>query len=112
MRTYNHSEAVDEVITIMNTAMTDYVQHLPKEADNPRQMIALRNAYAQQQAMLQNQKSNSVEQQRVLLDAFQAELKYIQEQRSTGKNNQNLLKTLYDEVVNAEAITLANNIEE
>lgn len=112
LRAYSHSEAVDEVITIMNTAMTDYVKHLPKEADNPRQMIALRNAYTQQQAMLQNQKSNSVEQQRVLLDAFQAELKYIQEQRSTGKNNQNLLKTLYDEVVNAEAITLANNIEE
>lgn len=103
---------MEEVINIMNTAMTDYIQQLPKETDNPRQLIALRNAYTQQQAMLQNQKSNSSDQQRILLEAFQAELTYIQEQRASGDSNPSLLKTLYDEVINAEAITLANSVEE
>ncbi|KAA8447865.1 cation:proton antiporter [Weissella paramesenteroides] len=112
LRAYSHSQAVEEVINIMNTAMTDYIQQLPKETDNPRQLIALRNAYTQQQAMLQNQKSNSSDQQRILLEAFQAELTYIQEQRASGDSNPSLLKTLYDEVINAEAITLANSVEE
>lgn len=112
LRAYSHSQAVEEVINIMNAAMTDYIQQLPKETDNPRQLIALRNAYTQQQAMLQNQKSNSSDQQRILLESFQVELNYIQEQRASGESNPSLLKALYDEVINAEAITLVNSVEE
>jgi CPA1 family monovalent cation:H+ antiporter len=75
---------------------------------NARDMIALRYAYSHQQAMLQNQKINSDDEQQVFLNALQEELNYIEQQRTQGDADAELLKELYDEVINSQAILLAN----
>jgi CPA1 family monovalent cation:H+ antiporter len=105
---HSHQNSVDEVMNIINDGMTTYMNQLSKQDMNARDMIALRYAYSHQQAMLQNQKINSDDEQQVFLNALQEELNYIEQQRTQGDADAELLKELYDEVINSQAILLAN----
>lgn len=105
---HSHQNSVDEVMTIINDGMATYMNQLPKQDMNDRDMIALRYAYSHQQAMLQNQKINADDGQQIFLNALQEELNYIEQQRIKGDADSELLKELYDEVINSQAILLAN----
>lgn len=109
---HNKPQAVEEVITIISDAVTAYMNKLPKGKIAPKDMIALRQAYYRQQAMLRNQKSNSVAEQQTLLDGLKVELDYIEDQRTEGNIDAGLLKALYDEVINAQAVLLANSSDD
>ncbi|TYC48500.1 sodium:proton antiporter [Weissella muntiaci] len=102
----------NEMETISDPALTEYINKLEMDGADQRHIIAVRHVIASSRGRWQNQEDTDVQESEVLMAALQAELTYVQNGRLKNEFNPALLKALYDEVIAAQALLLSSDIED